>query len=912
MVYIEFAQKILTVRYFSATGELGSLLQKVPYQQHVAKASSIPSDWHVLQRSQNSTQFSQQEKKCYSTPDNNQAFGKVQSDPLSSLQKMTVSVPSREEKIMDDNGSPAPELSPITADVNSDSCSSQSSPPVLENESKTVNKHEASPQKLSAVSSKKAHISTNGSEAINKQNKSQEDSAEPRTRSQLSVTKLTQDLGKGEEGKRLSTSRDERQKSEQVSEQRHYEGQHQKLAPGKKSRPSERTVSQSPDKQDQMKVTGRDSRSRVVSDLRSTQGDKEMLKPVCDSRHLQEQVTRVNQDARPLSSTSLKQQKPKYVYSPNVAPGGIKQATSSSRNSSVSRLIQRSSNVDELGKVTLQVVANKDNTQKLPVTDKVDCPESAETDSTNIPGEGTDISNEQRNKVSTESAEHEHSRRTARYKATWSYRSPLDNNAKDAKSKPQYHASKATKVPEQKLSPKSKGDSNVSVKERQTIAMQEILAAAKTLEETNQEVARTVQKEQRIRSARKTMPSQASSNLASKVAIQSMLHDLRKEAKERKEAAAATSQKPTEGKPLLNFHAEGQACTFPDTEQQEITLSGVKVEVRNANDAKKAKKLSKTVLLTLPVQSGIVKVITPDVKVSSTAEKLTTSSSASHQQTGTSDAVNKTLEEKLRGLPESVKNEIQKMTAKSSAVLKPKSLVQKKTFIKPKVARAVVKRKLASKSSSESENETTKKVRKKVLVKKKQSQLKKTKRKIRKKKTKVFIMESDNEEKKMAAKFQNRVKKLAKTNKDFSGPFIRLSGPKGNPVSCSVVNMMENDVDKASRKRKSGQYSRDLLAPSSDLSTKDWVCSLCGKKSNDLQLGDLFGPYYIEKMSDEPSGRRRKRSDLDRTREKDMDEVWAHENCIIWTHGIYVISDTVCGLRDSILEAKSMVRNTMA
>ena len=183
-----------------------------------------------------------------------------------------------------------------------------------------------------------------------------------------------------------------------------------------------------------------------------------------------------------------------------------------------------------------------------------------------------------------------------------------------------------------------------------------------------------------------------------------------------------------------------------------------------------------------------------------------------------------------------------------------------------------------------------------------------------------------------------------------SGPFIRISGSKEKPTACTVVNTRQNDLDSdANRKKKGGgKVSVDALpyksavVPSAALASRcnpntPWLCALCGKGSSHKILGDLFGPYFPEddlpKSPSHPSSgvsqaaeRQRKRlleSSPDRGRAKDGKrrrssrdsskdapeghEIWVHEDCVVWTHGVYLVGRKLHGLEESVSIAKQTV-----
>ncbi|XP_064478556.1 transcription factor 20-like isoform X2 [Ornithodoros turicata] len=150
------------------------------------------------------------------------------------------------------------------------------------------------------------------------------------------------------------------------------------------------------------------------------------------------------------------------------------------------------------------------------------------------------------------------------------------------------------------------------------------------------------------------------------------------------------------------------------------------------------------------------------------------------------------------------------------------------------------------------------------------------------------------------------------------------------------------------------------LSPGYDAFTRDptWVCSLCHKGSHHSNLGDLYGPYSVGEEIDATSvvvqqtggegagtsgeggatrGRaRRRRSEVEEVivrgakkakqrRPSDAEEkstsqvashvsadgeglreLWVHEDCAIWTQGIYLVGHRIRGIEEAIREAADL------
>ena len=197
------------------------------------------------------------------------------------------------------------------------------------------------------------------------------------------------------------------------------------------------------------------------------------------------------------------------------------------------------------------------------------------------------------------------------------------------------------------------------------------------------------------------------------------------------------------------------------------------------------------------------------------------------------------------------------------------------------------------------------------------------------------------------------------------GPYIHLVGSRMNPVAVEVVNTrekMENDGEKTSKKKSSKHSERfgdKGLNPNSFVldNTSPWLCALCGKGSSYQTMGDLFGPYYLEQpmsphkietltikpVIEKEKRKRKKNSKFEDSGEWNTDskqqrrssgkssknsasgsweyptaaaaaasdcsgEVWLHEECVVWSHGVYLTgSGKLQGLDEMLPVARQTV-----
>ncbi|XP_064603560.1 uncharacterized protein LOC135468974 isoform X2 [Liolophura sinensis] len=194
-----------------------------------------------------------------------------------------------------------------------------------------------------------------------------------------------------------------------------------------------------------------------------------------------------------------------------------------------------------------------------------------------------------------------------------------------------------------------------------------------------------------------------------------------------------------------------------------------------------------------------------------------------------------------------------------------------------------------------------------------------------------------------------------------SGPFIRVVGSKRKPTKCVIMNAAQDESEtKPVKNKKLSQPSstpsasmsiqlsnlpsdKSVLVPGMSPSDETlWYCCICRKHSSYKFLGDLFGPYYpkgyqpapstAEDGSEKPKQRRKKmfvladqvpnyaalmkpvkgkklagekKLSLSPSFElasgaiADSDELWVHEDCVLWSDGVYLIENNIYGLQEA-------------
>jgi hypothetical protein len=175
---------------------------------------------------------------------------------------------------------------------------------------------------------------------------------------------------------------------------------------------------------------------------------------------------------------------------------------------------------------------------------------------------------------------------------------------------------------------------------------------------------------------------------------------------------------------------------------------------------------------------------------------------------------------------------------------------------------------------------------------------------------------------------------------NFKGPKIIFEGMKQTPKHCVVINDPYEET--ASKKTKTVTQNltrieisqlpsdKSVLIPNNETSEIEaWSCALCGKHSSFKFLGDLFGPYTVETMSDDmlelspkvrlgtkkkkaedsgnKNGKSRRRSSSVTQEVGDWKEVWVHESCSVYSDGVFLIGSKIYGLQEAVRIASQTV-----
>ena len=149
----------------------------------------------------------------------------------------------------------------------------------------------------------------------------------------------------------------------------------------------------------------------------------------------------------------------------------------------------------------------------------------------------------------------------------------------------------------------------------------------------------------------------------------------------------------------------------------------------------------------------------------------------------------------------------------------------------------------------------------------------------------------------------------------LAGPYVRLKGCKETPLSCEVVSLANDDMEKTSKPHtgKSHQGHKHAANLSFKLiDSEPFTCVFCGRGSCYRDLSDLFGPYHPEGAGDDLVARRRaSRESVSRVGSVGEDalpqEMWLHEDCAVWASGVYLVGHKLHGLDDAVSAAQQTV-----
>lgn len=188
--------------------------------------------------------------------------------------------------------------------------------------------------------------------------------------------------------------------------------------------------------------------------------------------------------------------------------------------------------------------------------------------------------------------------------------------------------------------------------------------------------------------------------------------------------------------------------------------------------------------------------------------------------------------------------------------------------------------------------------------------------------------------KKLLSKDKSKKSDGSNSKTKVEGPSVRIKGSLANPISCEIVNVGKSEGGGSSgssskRPKQESSKSSSSASVSVESHTMPWLCSLCHQADNANGLGDLFGPYMLEqKHLDEKDAILRGGGDgaawasssqshglLSPSRKRSLlsphktpvTEVWVHEECLVWSNGVFFGADRLHGLDEMFAAASAAV-----
>ena len=164
----------------------------------------------------------------------------------------------------------------------------------------------------------------------------------------------------------------------------------------------------------------------------------------------------------------------------------------------------------------------------------------------------------------------------------------------------------------------------------------------------------------------------------------------------------------------------------------------------------------------------------------------------------------------------------------------------------------------------------------------------------RKKLHQLKVDELKDENNKILEKLSSRVKQPTNKATSNNGPVVRLDKTLINdkPYPMYIVSSGRNvGIESANIDLDSVKIPREKIPQISD-PTGQWLCKLCSNRPNHENLGDLYGPYFLS--NDTKGGE---------------EEIWFHEDCMVWTPNVYIKDNKLMGVQDAVSLALKNVKS---
>lgn len=196
--------------------------------------------------------------------------------------------------------------------------------------------------------------------------------------------------------------------------------------------------------------------------------------------------------------------------------------------------------------------------------------------------------------------------------------------------------------------------------------------------------------------------------------------------------------------------------------------------------------------------------------------------------------------------------------------------------------------------------------------------VKKRKKIKQKPKNKKKFEQQDQEKAQITNKFKKQPSQKPVEDPGFKGPYIQFKKDGFFTVVNSSTALDEDSEKQGISKIKKPIYDKTKIRSfhvstlshkyDADKADKTWVCVYCKQGPHKLNLGDLFGPYVVTTNNEEykfhlmSPTRSKENVDFNGMKKiSDTDyEVWIHEDCAVWSPGVFVISAHLVGLEDSV------------
>lgn len=184
---------------------------------------------------------------------------------------------------------------------------------------------------------------------------------------------------------------------------------------------------------------------------------------------------------------------------------------------------------------------------------------------------------------------------------------------------------------------------------------------------------------------------------------------------------------------------------------------------------------------------------------------------------------------------------------------------------------------------------------------------------------------------------KRKFSKTASVVNEMSSSSIEPSTSGKRSLGLDVPTVNASKSPKRRKVSTSGSPVKHIATkPRGGVDGDSWVCSLCGKRSGNSLLGDLYGPYktkFAKEKTDNPPAKDGKLSQklsspsrkwgssseapADRKSSSSSDvredvetcdvDLWIHRDCGVWSPGVFMLGRTIHGLEQAVESAAQHV-----